>query len=83
MDAKVQGQSSRSFALQWSWGGCGITYVNACLDLYGDLFARSLISIAPRAIGMVQERTVTRYLAMVPSRRKKEVAVHSVVKTET
>ena len=83
MDARAQGQLSNSFDLQWSWSGCGVTNVNACLDPYGDLFARSPISIVRLAIGMVQERTVTRYLAMIPSRLNKEVVVHSAMKMET
>jgi hypothetical protein len=60
-----------------------VTHVNACLDLYGDPFARSLISIVRLAIGMAQERNTIRYLAIISSRRDKEVIVHSAMKMGT
>lgn len=59
------------------------THANACLDLYGDLFARSLISIARLAIGMVQGKTINRYLAILISRRTEKNIVHFAVKMET
>ena len=44
---------------------CKTTHANVCSDLYGYPFAHSSISIVRLAIRMVQERTTTRYLAVI------------------
>lgn len=66
-----------------SWRGCNTTHVNACSDLYGYPFARSPISIVRLAIGIVQERTTTRYLAIISRRRNQELIVQPAMQMET